>query len=290
MPLPSTLRAALLAPLLALSGAVAADSFVWTVSDGERSVHVGGTIHVLGEDEFPLPEEFGEAYAASDEVVFETDIAALATPATRARFARALAYPDGETLADHVEADTLEALERFAAERGVPFGQLLPFRPGLVVSTLTYVELSRLGLDGQGVDAHFTDRAREDERAIGALESVDEQIGFVASMGEDDPDRLLRHTLRDLGRLDEMVDTMLGAWRAGDRPRLARELVEPMREQFPSLYETLLVERNAAWVPRIEAMLETDEVELVLVGAAHLVGEHGVLAALEARGYTVERF
>ena len=35
-------------------------------------------------------------------------------------------------------------------------------------------------------------------------------------------------------------------------------------------------------------MLTTPEVEFVLVGALHLVGEEGVLSKLEAKGYTVK--
>jgi uncharacterized protein YbaP (TraB family) len=35
-------------------------------------------------------------------------------------------------------------------------------------------------------------------------------------------------------------------------------------------------------------MLKTGEVEFVLVGALHLVGDEGVIAQLAAKGYTVQ--
>ena len=50
-----------------------------------------------------------------------------------------------------------------------------------------------------------------------------------------------------------------------------------------------MVERNNAWMPQIEALLTTEEVEFVLVGALHLVGDDGLLAQLSAKGYRVER-
>ena len=39
----------------------------------------------------------------------------------------------------------------------------------------------------------------------------------------------------------------------------------------------------------IEEMLYSDQVELVLVGALHLVGDQGLLQQLADRGYSVSR-
>jgi hypothetical protein len=60
-----------------------------------------------------------------------------------------------------------------------------------------------------------------------------------------------------------------------------------MQQDFPEVYQTLLVERNEAWMPQLEAMFASKEVEFVLVGALHLAGKDGVLAKLGARGYRI---
>ena len=83
------------------------------------------------------------------------------------------------------------------------------------------------------------------------------------------------------------MERMLTAWREGDVDGLYAEFVAPMLEQAPDLYDSLLVRRNNNWVPQIESMFTEDGTEFVLVGAAHLAGEHGVVQQLEARGYTV---
>ena len=49
------------------------------------------------------------------------------------------------------------------------------------------------------------------------------------------------------------------------------------------------IRRNNAWIPQIEAMLNTNPTEAVLVGALHLVGNEGVLQQLRDRGYKVEQ-
>ena len=64
-----------------------------------------------------------------------------------------------------------------------------------------------------------------------------------------------------------------------------------MREEFPAVYQRINVDRNDAWVPQLEAMLDPGETgnTLVVVGALHLVGEDGVVEKLQAKGYEVER-
>ena len=48
-------------------------------------------------------------------------------------------------------------------------------------------------------------------------------------------------------------------------------------------------DRNLRWLPALERMLASERAHFVAVGALHLVGEDGLLALLEARGYSVER-
>ena len=80
---------------------------------------------------------------------------------------------------------------------------------------------------------------------------------------------------------------MTRAWRSGDTDWLDANLARDMRRDFPGIYRTLLVDRNNAWMPQLEAMASTAEIEFVLVGALHLVGREGLLAQLEARAYRV---
>jgi len=57
----------------------------------------------------------------------------------------------------------------------------------------------------------------------------------------------------------------------------------------PKLYQTLILDRNQKWIGKIEGYLKGPDRVLVLVGAAHLVGDGGVVALLRKKGYTVEK-
>jgi hypothetical protein len=69
---------------------------------------------------------------------------------------------------------------------------------------------------------------------------------------------------------------------------LAELLLAGMRE-YPELEQKIIVERNRRWLTELEKLLEQGSNAMVVVGAAHLVGKEGIVAMLQARGYTVEQ-
>ena len=78
------------------------------------------------------------------------------------------------------------------------------------------------------------------------------------------------------------------AWMDGDLA-VSEDQDRVMRRDHPRLHERLLVERNRAWVPRIEAMLQEPGMSFVLVGGAHLVGDRSLLASLTVAGLVPRR-
>jgi uncharacterized protein YbaP (TraB family) len=56
----------------------------------------------------------------------------------------------------------------------------------------------------------------------------------------------------------------------------------------PAIYQALLVERNRRWMPALTRCFATARC-FVVVGAAHLAGPDGLVAALAAQGYRVRQ-
>ncbi len=283
------LRALALAAILTPASSAIAGSPVWKVSDGKNHVFLGGTVHLLSADDYPLPAALASAYARSARLVLETDLARLQSPATAAVMLNALSYPAGQTIRQFVARDTYDDLARFFAARGVAMTRIDGLRPGMISTMMTLIELQRLGLTAPGVDAHFEALATRDGKALGRLESVDAQIEFLAKMGEGREDDFLQYSLREVGKLPSLWPAVRNAWRDGDMDGLAELGVTPLERDFPRIYADLLVARNSAWMPQIEAMLKSRETEFVLVGALHLAGGDGLLARLAARGYAIEQ-
>jgi uncharacterized protein YbaP (TraB family) len=274
--------------VLSISPAIA-DTSVWSVRSGDNVIYLGGTVHLLRPGDYPLPDEFEEAYQASSELYFETDIAAMSDLSVQAQMLQQLTYSDDRSLRTVLSDEAYTALSAYTQTAGLPIVMLEKFKPGLLISTLQILVFQSMGFTPQGVDAFFHTRAVADGKAEGQLETVQEQIGFIAAMGEGNDSEFILLSLKDLTETGNVIDGMIGAWRSGDAQGLSELFVEDMKVEAPALYDTLLLERNLKWIPQINRMLQDADTEFVLVGAAHIVGENGLLDLLSQEGYEINQ-
>lgn len=271
------------------SAASFADSPVWRISKGGEELYLAGSIHMLSSDDFPLPSEYDEAYARAELVVFETDITKLGKPEELQNFMPLLLYSGGKTIQDDLSPAVFTALSEHLKARGVSIDQLSGLRVGMLSTTLEIIELQRLGAAGTGVDKYYNLQALQDSKPVDKLETVESQFKVIGEMGTGREDALITHSLNELKTYSSFLKALKDAWRSGDMAVFEQEALEPMASDFPKIYQALIVNRNNAWLPKIENMLKTEEVEMVLVGALHLAGDAGLLHLLRSKGYTVEQ-
>ena len=86
--------ALLTAMSLSLFNGVSADTSVWVITSGSNTVYLGGTVHLLRPTDYPLPEEYEQAYQASSEIYFETDISSMTDFSVQAQMLQQLSYSD----------------------------------------------------------------------------------------------------------------------------------------------------------------------------------------------------
>ncbi|MFC4258847.1 TraB/GumN family protein [Marinobacter lacisalsi] len=266
-----------------------AETSVWKVSGDGNHLYLGGTIHILNKADFPLPRAFQSAYNKADMVVLETDMAVVRSPEFQRKILLQTTYSGDGSIIQDLSDDTVKLLRNHLEQRGIPPPSLFRFKAGMLSVTLTVLELQHLGFTEAGVDEFFWRQALEDNKKLGYLESADEQIEFLVNMGKGHEDELIRQSIMEVKKLPEYMHVLREGWRQGDMEQLEAVGLEPWVDQFPELYDTLLLDRNRNWIPEIEHLLETADVELVLFGALHLVGEDGILALLEERGYRIEQ-
>lgn len=266
-----------------------ADSSVFKITKGNDHLYVGGTIHLLAESDFPLPEEFDQAYDDAELIVFETDIESMASPETQARFAQQLSYTDGSSLPDHISDETYGLLKSYLTEHGLPENMLDSYKPGLGMSILTIIELQRLGMAGVGVDQYFSDKAVRENKKTNGLETIDQQISFLVAIGDAAPDDILQHTMTEMNKLEEVMVDIKRDWRRGVYTSSLDKFMREMKVKTPDLYLELMKNRNDAWLGQIKDLMATPATEFVMVGVAHLAGDDSLLDMLENLGYKVEQ-
>lgn len=273
--------------ILSTSTVYAETSLYEVTNKKGESLYLGGTIHLLRPSDFPLPAEFQQAFDNSQMLVLETDLQKASSPEFGQKMMQQMMYTGGKNLSSELRPEVWKELQDYSTTNQVPIGQLMQFKPFMVSLMMVMQQGQKSGLT-QGVDFYFNQQARIQNKNIGELESADEVLNFMNALNDQDPNQTIIATLRDLKKMDEMMIKATAAWRAGDLSLIEKEMLIPMKKEFPEIYRLIVTDRNNKWMQKIEAMLATPEKEMVLVGSLHLVGDDGLLKQLRKKGYKIK--
>lgn len=272
---------------LGMTGPALANPGLWEVRDADSSIWLFGSFHILPEEAQWRSPLFDEILADADKVVFEADVGPAAMAQVGgAAFARGI-YTDGTLLTDVIDADLEAQLRDHAGEIGLQLGPVLAMKPWMATNTLTVAALAAAGYGQEGVE--FVLQPELAPERMGFLETGDEQLDVLAGAPEDEQVAMLKATLDELDTLPKVMDKMLGSWADGTPDRLAEMFLMEMGGFETAFLDRLIYARNKNWMEPLEGMLASNEQNLVVVGAAHLIGDGSVLDLLEKAGYAVTR-
>jgi uncharacterized protein YbaP (TraB family) len=262
---------------------------LWRADGASNSVYILGSIHMLREEDHPLPQIIDEVYADAEIIVMELDMDDLDPAYTQAAFNRAGVMSDGTTLQDLMGDDAYAEATEAAAAIDIPLEMLAQSEPWLAAMTVELMMLYRIGFNPLlGVEMTMTTRATQDGKPIEGLETVDEQLSFLDGLPLEAQREMLLQTLAEGAALSESIDELIDAWRHGDTTTLEEGLLSSIGEQSV-LSDALVTNRNRRWAETIATWLDDDRDYLVVVGALHLVGDEGVPNLLADKGIGIHQ-
>lgn len=281
--------AAILMGWLGAAGAAGAVPALWLVRDADSEIYLFGTLHALPPGLDWRTPAYDAAYRKADAVWLEAEVdraspAEISDLVTRygvdfdRRLSQRLSSRDLARLSRQVDVARIDHLRPWAA------ALMLSMQPGSGPS---------VSVDA-GADMAISRRARRNAKPIRTFETLEEQARMFASLPEPSELKYLTGVIRERAQprrivLGAKTPNLQDAWMQGDLARLAPELVDEMRHANPGLYEAFLKNRNLAWAATLEERLSGSGVDLVNVGALHMIGPDGLPALLAARGYRVDR-
>jgi uncharacterized protein YbaP (TraB family) len=261
--------------------------FLWSVRSEKSTVYILGSIHILREDAYPLPEEIERVYSCCSMVVFETDLDGMSDIESQNRMMKLGMYQHGQGLSKNITPETYRLLEKRMTAAGLPIKSFEQFKPWFVSLSLAGAEIKRLGYDpGLGIDRYFFNKAKKDKREMFFLESNQYQLDLMAAMDRRQQESFLRETLKEIDLIEMMASDMVNAWMNGDAEKLY-SVTKAGFEEHPDIYYRFFVQRNKKWLPVIENLAQQGKDVLVIVGAGHLVGEENLIDLLRNKGYEV---
>ena len=263
---------------------------LWKVSDADSSLYLLGSFHLLSAADYPLSGDVDAAFADAPTVLFELSPEEMESPALAALMAQAATRTRPGSLEQDLGPALWAQLQRYAQANGLALEPLARLEPWFVGLSVGLLEMGKLGLDpALGLDRHFMQAAGRAGKAAGGLELAQEQIAVLAGMNLDEQRQLLADALDHADEGPARSRALHGAWRAGDAEGLWDGMAAEMKRDYPALYRRINIERNDAWLARLERSLAGTDNVLVVVGALHLLGEDGLVEKLRAQGYRVER-
>ncbi len=271
-----------LLPLLGFSQDPA-NSLLWKV-DGNgltRPSYVVGTVHSRDARAFGQVPQLLRIIAKQDGVVGELDLTApIGNPAD---LAVAMMMPPGKELSGFYSKKQLKVVQdRVEQELGAMAlltARMKPFYLMAMLGETTMKEDSALVLD-----QYLEQKAKAMGKQVIGLETIQEQLAAVDDLPlQKQADMLYDLVQHDLYRED--LEKMLNAYAAQDLDSLTHICA---MGGMPAIFNTrLLTDRNRVMAQRADSLLRTGHTYLIAVGAAHLPGNDGLLAALRAKGYRV---
>jgi uncharacterized protein len=286
-----------LAGLAALVAAPAqADPSLWVAKSQGSTVYMIGTVHLLPPDVVWRTPAVEKALKDSSELWLEIVLPVGPGDAEEMKRTQQVIStlgmaPAGQRLSSQLTADEWTKLQAITAAVHLPPEALDRMQPWFASIVAAQAIAQGVGWSAdRGVDVVLDREALAQGKALKGFETAELQMRLFAAMPQDAQLALLRSSLGDSGDAGKAkLDGIARAWAAGDDARAAKHLVAGIREKSPDLYARMVVARNRAGVPQIEAMLKTPGVRMIAVGDGHLLGPDGVPALLKADGVRVDR-
>ena len=273
-----------------VAGTAAADPAAWRIAGKQGGdITFLGSMHVLRATDYPLPATIDKLFARADALIMELDLDATDPATQQATIMRAALLPPGTVLRDVVDSKVYQLAEQRTREMGVDLALLERFEPWFLSIAILDQGMRKFGFEGErGLEQYLLRKSHEAHKPIIGLETLALQIGIFDALPAASQQAMLEQTLNELDEADTEMAKLAAAWRDGRLETLSEGLLADFKA-FPGLYETLVKNRNAAWVQPLERYLSDGRHYLVVVGALHLVGRDNVIDLLKARGHEAVR-
>lgn len=268
------------------------EDYLWKAEIGNKRVYLGGSIHYLRSQDYPIPAIFDSAFNDSKTLVLEADLDLSVTEPVQSYITTQALLPSGRLLQNIVPATTYRAVQRFALDHGYISTAFDGYRPWFINTFFANLTYADLGFSADlGVDRKYLNLAKNQNKTRQFLETSQEAIGALASVPESESVKSLNSQaeLINKGLLPSTeIGDLIKAWKSG-QPELYDPVLLKMSVEYPQTFDKIVKNRNLLWLPKIENLFNQPDRAFVLVGALHYSGDVSLLKLLSSKGYSISR-
>jgi uncharacterized protein len=251
---------------------------LFSLTSGAATNYVFGTMHAGMDLEKDIDPVVLRSLDASTSAAFEVDTDKIDPMAAAAL----MMLPPGKSAKEGLTEAQWETLTDKVAGLLMPESSLAVMKPW----ALGALYVQKLLPATEPMDKELLERARAQKKTVFFLETIEEQMKILDKAFDK---RVLVDMLSDPADTERTTHGLAAAYRAGDLGPFERFAFDPDdMKKHPAMFDLVLFKRNDAWIPKLKTPLERGGV-FVAVGAAHVVGDRGIVKLLEQQGFTVKR-
>jgi len=269
-----------------------ANSLLWKISGNglENPSYLYGTIHMIGGEDFFLPDGTMSALDESEHVVFEIDITQISDMSNVMGLMSKAFMKDDLTIKDLVSEEEYKLIQDHFKKMGLPLIMFQRMKP-MFLTVFASGDMSPGDLQSGKIKSYefeFMEMANNSDKPIGGLETLEFQLSVFDSIPYKAQADMLVESIK-LG--DTASDSFQEIVEVYKQQNLEEMLSMTMSEDGGlSDYDDLLLgQRNRNWIPQMKTLM-SEKQNFFAVGAGHLAGEQGVIHLLRQAGYRVEPF
>ena len=277
---------------------------LWKVSDENGNyIYLFGTIHVgdsrtsrAVELVSPYIGECGAVAVEIDMIAYRKDYSAAARDLAQ------FVYTDGTTIKDHIPEETYDKAVKILKKAKLynqVFDRYNTAYWGVLVDN-AFIESETKLKAKNGVDMLILTMCHENGTKIYELENAADQYQVLNSSSDEFNLFMLEEKIQTQALYGVILNNCYAAWLEGDPDMIERYsgsdpdesviITDPaLKEEYDRYLKALVYDRNAGMFEKAKGWYDSGEHVFVTAGAAHMVGEHGVVAMFEKAGYNVEK-
>lgn len=239
-----------------------------------------GTIHMIESEDFFMPENMEAVFDRVDRLVLEID---MDDPGMMMEAATIAMIEGDSTLDMMVSEEDYAMMDAFFKEEvGMGIAMFNGMKPFFVYGLLaeTYLE------DYRQYEKELMDMAADRDMEVLGLETLDFLNDIINQIPLTEQASMLVDGVLEYDSGEVMFQDMVALYKNQDVDGLY-DFVSSEMTEYEKFEGLLLADRNKFWVGSMTQMME-EAPTLFAVGAGHLGGGDGVIAMLEAEGYSLK--
>jgi len=258
-----------------------AKGLLWKISKKDKEPsYLFGTIHISDKDVTTLPAVVDKALHESEQFVME----ALPDAEQMLLFSQMMFFHDGQQLSALVDTSIYKKTKSILSAYHLGADAVSVMKPWAAFLLMNYPPDA-----GDPLDLVLLSLAQQNGATVSGLESLQEQADIFSDLKMPEQVKLLTDTVCHYDVIEEDFIAMKsfylkrdlgGLYNYTQRYSMSHEPV------YEKLMTKLIVDRNRTMAERMQPMLEKGK-SFIAIGAMHLTGAKGVLALLEAQGYSL---